>query len=142
MLRGLGFHRTGFAQALAAFALLALLVRALVPTAYMVAPSQDGRFITVTLCSAHNAASTLLDLATGELVDRDPTPQERSSADADSVCPFATCAALSPPEQPPGLRSAFCIAPAATARTTDVAFRPGLAAPPPWATGPPGRALI
>ncbi len=140
-MRGLRHHRTGFAQALAAFALLAMVVRALVPAGYMFTPSQDQRFITVTLCSGHGPAELVMDLTTGVVVDPGSTNQNdapsKSAPGADAPCVFAVAAALSAPEQPASLPFVFRLASAALPRAIAVAPGRGLAAPPPWSTGPP-----
>ena len=140
MLRGLRHQRTGFAQALAAFALLAITVRALVPAGYMFTPAQDGRFITVTLCSAHGATEAVIDLNTGAVVDPDSTTQDDPPANApsaDAPCVFAASASLVAPEQLASLPVAFSVASVELPRTIEVAPGRGLAAPPPWSTGPP-----
>ena len=85
MLRGLRQARTGFAQVLAAMALVALAVRALVPGGYMLAASNDSSFVSIVLCSGHEA---VLDVSTGQLVD---TSQplgngDDSSGDSDAPC--------------------------------------------------------
>lgn len=122
-----------------AMALLAMLFRAVTPAGYMMAPSQDGRFITVTLCSGHGAATSLLDLQTGELVDSkasgdQPLPDEPHK---DAPCVFAAATHLAEPETVVVLTTAF--RPMHVAAYALVAQTPGrgLAAPLPWATGPP-----
>lgn len=141
MLRGLRHHRTGFAQALTAFALLAMVVRALVPAGYMFAPTQDHRFITVTLCSGHGPSELIMDLTTGAVVDPGSTNQDdapsKQAPNADAPCVFAVAAALSAPEQPASLPVVFRVASAELPRAIEVAPGRGLAAPPPWSTGPP-----
>ena len=141
MLRGLRHHRSGFAQALTALALLAMAVRALVPAGYMFAPTQDHRFIAVTLCSGHGLAEVVMDLTTGAVVDlgstnRDDAPSEKSP-NADAPCVFAVAAALSAPEQPASLPVVFRLPSFELSLTSAVAPGRGLAAPPPWSTGPP-----
>ncbi|MDX2238918.1 MAG: hypothetical protein NW203_15245 [Hyphomonadaceae bacterium] len=132
-------HRKGIAQALAAFALLALAVRALVPAGYMVAPSQNGRFLTVALCSGQTQAHAVIDLVSGAVVDPDAHEQSPASdtGDADAPCVFAAAAPVSvaplaasiaAPPQAPSLGAAA---------VESLAPGRGLAAPPPWSTGPP-----
>jgi len=141
MLRGLRHHRSGFAQALAAFALLAIAARALVPAGYMFTPAQDGRFITVTLCSGHGAVDAVIDLSTGAIVDPGSTnyndAPSKKSPNADAPCVFAVAAALSAPEQPASLPVVFRLPSVELPLTSAVAPGRGLAAPPPWSTGPP-----
>jgi hypothetical protein len=141
MLRGLRHHRTGFAQALTAFALMAMVVRALVPAGYMFAPTQDHRFITVTLCSGHGPTELVMDLTTGAVVDPGSTNQNdapsKNAPSADAPCVFAVAAALSAPEQPASLPVVFRLASADLPRASAITPGRGLAAPPPWSTGPP-----
>ncbi len=139
MLGGCRHRRSWYAQAFAAFALLAFAVRALVPAGYMFAPAQDGRFLTVTLCSGHGAIETLLDLSTGQLVDPDDVPDNtpENPPSADAPCVFATVATLAAPEQALALPSALGVANADHPLIVSVAPGQGLAAPPPWSTGPP-----
>lgn len=139
MLGGFRHRRSWFAQAFAAFALLAFAVRALVPAGYMFAPAQDGRFLTVTLCSGHGAVETLLDLSTGQLVDPDDVPDNtpENPPSADAPCVFATVAALAAPEQPATLPFVFHIAAVELSHAFGSVPGQGLAAPPPWSTGPP-----
>ena len=69
MMWGRSHRRSGFAQALAAMALLAMALRALIPAGYMLAPENaNGRFVALSLCSGHGQQDVVLDLATGELV--------------------------------------------------------------------------
>ena len=140
MLRGLRHHKTGFAQALTAFALLAMVVRALVPAGYMFAPSQDHRFITVTLCSGHGSGEAVIDLTTGAVVDADEAQKHKAPSNqqnSDGPCVFAAAAALSAPEQPASLPVVFRLASVELPRAIEAAPGRGLAAPPPWSTGPP-----
>lgn len=141
MLRGLRHHRSGFAQALTAFALLAMAVRALVPAGYMFAPTQDHRFIAVTLCSGHGPAEVVMDLTTGAVVDPASTNQNdapsKNAPSADAPCVFAAAASLSAPEQPASLPAIFRLASVDLPSASAIAPGRGLAAPPPWSTGPP-----
>jgi hypothetical protein len=56
---------------LGAIALLAMLVRAIVPAGYMLATAETahGRYLTITICDSHAGATQVLDLTTGKLVD-------------------------------------------------------------------------
>jgi hypothetical protein len=140
MLQGLRHHKTGFAQALTAFALLAMVVRALVPAGYMFAPTHDSRFLAITLCSGHGPAEAVLDLTTGAIVDASEAQTHKapsSPSRTDAPCVFATAAPLSAPEAPAVIAVAFrhqaIELPSAIVATPGR----GLAAPPPWSTGPP-----
>ena len=142
-MRGLRHLRTGLAQALAAFALLAMVVRALVPAGYMVAAADDGRFLTITLCSSHGGREAVLDLKTGALLDADAAPDDQAPADApksDTPCVFATAAALSAPQTPEAFVAPFQIASVDQPQTRAAAPGRGLVAPPFWSKGPPAAA--
>ncbi|MEZ5957863.1 MAG: hypothetical protein R3C27_11710 [Hyphomonadaceae bacterium] len=139
-MRGLLHHRSWFAQALAAFALVAMAVRALVPAGYMFTAEHEGRFITVTLCSAQGAADAVIDLTSGRVLAPHEAPADEAPEKpphVDAPCVFATVAALSQPEQTPALLAAFRIAAAVHPFSAQVSPGRGLAAPPPWSTGPP-----
>lgn len=135
MLRGLWHGRTGFSQVLAALAFIAIAVRALVPSGYMVGPSEDGRILPIVLCSGHEA---FLDLTTGQLVEGGaPTEDGGPSKQTSAPCVFAVSAhfAAPAPITEPALAQVYGDE-APLIRPVSVPGR-GLAAPPPWATGPP-----
>jgi len=135
MLRGLRHGRTGFSQVLAALAFIAIAVRALIPSGYMVGPSEDGRILPIVLCSGHEA---YLDRTTGQLVEGGaPLGDDSPSKQASAPCVFAVSAHFAAPEpiaEPALAQVHGDDAPAL--RPVSVPGR-GLAAPPPWATGPP-----
>ncbi|MEQ1488996.1 MAG: hypothetical protein ABL932_00445 [Terricaulis sp.] len=135
MLRGLRHGRTGFSQVLAALAFIAIAVRALIPTGYMVGPAEDGRILPIVLCSGHEA---FLDLSTGQLVDGGaPADDDGLSKQTSVPCVFAVSAHFATPEATGESALAQVYADVAPAiRPVSVPGR-GLAAPPPWATGPP-----
>lgn len=127
---------------LSAIALLALLVRAVVPAGYMLAHAGtgEGRYLTVEMCEGH-APARVIDLDTGMLVDASQLPGNTQSEGGDdgktAPCVFAAAAPLAPP-----LLAAEAVQFAA-AYNVEFAARPdvrpgrGIAAPPPPATGPP-----
>jgi hypothetical protein len=123
-------------HAFAALALLAMIVRAMVPAGFMLAPAQHGELLAVTLCSGHGAVEALIDLKTGALVEKKGEAPQKSTA-SDAPCVFAVTATLVAPEPSFSLNVSFASVAAAPVRTVDVAPGRGLAAPPPWATGPP-----
>jgi hypothetical protein len=128
-------HRTSaIARALAALALLAMSVRALVPAGFMPA-QQDGRFLSVVLCTGYGGVEAVLDLATGD-VSKD-APAHDGSRDEETPCVFAAAAPLAPPSASSILISAPLVVGESDAAPAQLAFMPGLAAPPPWATAPP-----
>lgn len=122
---------------LGAIALLAMLVRAVVPAGYMLAQAEDssGRHLTVQMCVGHAMAATqVIDLDTGKAVDKPEKPRGEAKH---APCVFAGAAHLAPP---------IAIAePFEFVFAVDVDFsdeqgvRPGrgIPAPPPPATGPP-----
>jgi hypothetical protein len=131
-----GSHLRGLARTLAALALLAMGVRALVPTGYMLAPAPAGQLVRVTLCTAHGPATAFIDLKTGSTKGAEDAPASDDTRNA-APCVFAATAHLAPPGAAPAILTPETRAePAPSASRTRGA--PGLLAPPPWATGPPG----
>lgn len=123
---------------LGAIALLAVLVRAVVPTGFMLAHADtgSGRYLTVKMCDAHTGAAQVIDLDTGKLVDVSKSPAKEEQKHA--PCVFAAAAiAIATPEA--------AAEPVVFRTTQDVDFavvrdlRPGrgIPAPPPPSTGPP-----
>lgn len=138
--RGLRHLNLGLTQTLAAFALLAMVVRAIVPAGYMLAPQQDGRFIEIVRCSGHNGQSIFFDQSTGQIVDADTVQKNKPPAnpqDGGGPCVFAAMAAITVPEMAPAILAPYRYASLATSRGYVVTPGRGLAAPPPWSTGPP-----
>ncbi|MFZ4604079.1 MAG: hypothetical protein ACOYM8_16660 [Caulobacterales bacterium] len=135
----IGRAKSGIMRALALLAFAALLTRALVPAGYMIAPSASAGSVLVTFCSEHGG-ELVVDLATGALSPAKATKNEsgeKKAGKAQPPCVFATAAPLAPPEAAVGIlarASAFDAAPPAP---LGLAPGRGLAAPPPWATGPP-----
>jgi hypothetical protein len=134
---------SGLQNLAAAIALLAMSLRALLPASYMYAPSTDGHHVAVTICTGHGPAERLFDPLTGTVSKEAPAPgdeapDERQSSDA--ACVFASIAPLSSPVSTVAFSSPIEAA-ATVLGATDYA-RPGLglAAPPPFATGPPHSA--
>jgi len=122
---------------LGAFALMALLVRAIVPAGYMLAEADtgSGRYLTLELCDSHASKPQVIDLDTGKIID---LPETGKGADQNQQpCVFAGVAASAPPDS--------AHEPVVFPVQRDVDFgvvhdlRPGrgIAAPPPPATGPP-----
>ena len=122
---------------LGAIALLAMLVRAVVPAGYMLAEADtaNGRYLTVQMCEGHIESRQVIDLDTGKQVDLSKLP---GKADIKSApCVFASVAAVSAP--------VTAVEPVEFIASYDIDFgiardvRPGrgIAAPPPPSTGPP-----
>lgn len=124
---------------LGALALLAMLVRAIIPAGYMVAQADtgSGRFLTVEMCDGHNAQAQVIDLDTGKTVDLSKLPKSGKTDNNPSPCVFAAVVAMAPP-----LSAAEPIKFLATHQVDFVVVRDlrpgrGIAAPPPPSTGPP-----
>ncbi len=141
-------HPPRLSRLLAMFALLAMMVRAIVPVGYMLSsPEQAGGKLVMTLCSAQGAVQVSFDGKTGAIsplgeapAQGDPRDQNRHAAAADGMCVFAASADLAPfPEARTQFIAIAHTKLAAPARPLAFPGR-GLAAPPPWATGPPARA--
>ena len=122
---------------LGAIALLAMLVRAVVPAGYMLAQADtgQGRFLTVAMCEGH--ASRVIDLDTGKQVDPSELPGKADDKSKNAPCVFASTVSVATPiaiaepvEFIPTQEIGF---------TVDPGIRPGrgIAAPPPPSTGPP-----
>lgn len=130
-----------FGRRLGAIALLAILVRALVPGGYMLAAADtpDGRFVVMQLCDAHFQQVSALNLDTGELVDMADVPLKKSSDGPldTQPCAFAAASAMGVPETS-AVSVALVLAPGG--HPLSVAYvQPGrgIPAPPPPSTGPP-----
>jgi hypothetical protein len=113
------------------------MVRVLVPAGFM--PAHDpGRFLAVVLCSGSGPVEGVLDLFTGEAHKDGELPTRGDEHDA--PCVFAAGAQVgAPAASSPEIFARVGVrvdAPALAARGAT----PGLAAPPPQATAPPGAA--
>lgn len=121
---------------LGAFALMALLVRAIMPAGYMLAEAQtaSGRYLTLELCDAHDGKPKLVNLDTGEIVD---APEDGKSGMPQPPCVCGAFASMAPPVS--GAK------PVVFTKAGEVDFIEvrdlmpgrGIAAPPPPSTGPP-----
>jgi hypothetical protein len=121
-----------------AFALIAMAIRAAAPVGFMLSPGQD-RWIVVTLCSGSGPTQMALNLDTGEHRDGDaPAPNENGAALHHAPCVFAAAANLAPPDPAMEVASPqFAFTDSVLVLSPLVGIGRGLAAPPPWATGPP-----
>ncbi len=126
---------------LGAFALLALLVRAVVPSGYMLATAEtaSGRYLTVTVCSDHTTTARVIDLETGLEVNSSDMPDGPDGKTADQPsCVFGVAPHMAAPH-------ATVMAATLPVQVSQPVFgsprdlRPGrgIAAPPPPSTGPP-----
>lgn len=130
-------HR--FGRQLGAFALLALLVRALVPAGYMLAEADtaNGRYLVVQMCDAHSGPAQVIDLDTGKVLDKSKLPGNSNDKTGDTPCVFAMAVPVSLPTstaEPVAFEHAITVE---HANVPDVQPGRGIAAPPPPSTGPP-----
>jgi cyanate permease len=130
--------RSGPFRLLLAFALIAMAIRAAVPVGFMLTPDQD-RWIVVTMCSGSGPMQMALNLDTGEHRDGEaPAHNEDGAAVHHVPCVFAAAVNLAPPEVGVALAlPELAFADFAPTLPPLVGIGRGLAAPPPWATGPP-----
>jgi hypothetical protein len=139
MIRAGGLLKMRGNALLAAFALLAFSVRALVPAGMMLAAEPaSAALISIKLCTSQGEVDAKIDKVTGRIVhgDEDRTPAEPGGDHA--PCAFAAApAALALPTVASLIRRPPPVANTAWTSTVDIAPGRGLAAPPPWATGPP-----
>ena len=122
---------------LGALALLAMLVRAVVPAGYMLAEADtgQGRVLVLQMCNGH--ATGAIDLDTGKQVDPSKLTGKGKTDGKGAPCVFASAASIAMP--------AAIAEPVEFITTQDASFavdlsvRPGrgIAAPPPPSTGPP-----
>jgi hypothetical protein len=143
MLRGFGLELKGVSRTLAAFALLAVMVRALIPVGYMVTPADlAGSTSVIMLCTAQGYVARSVDLSTGKLVSTSKSSDSHRDAPAQkpadhSPCVFAAASAIPAPESSPAIQLPTPAVSQTWADTSALAPGRGLAAPPPWPTGPP-----
>jgi len=126
---------------LGAIALLALLVRAIVPGGYMLASAETpgGRYLIVQLCDGHAGPTKAINLDTGEQIDAADISKDSpgDNKPGHPPCVFAGTASvvlLAVISEPVGI-----VIQRDAAVTTARSVRPGqgIAAPPPPSTGPP-----
>lgn len=121
---------------LGAFALMALLVRAVMPAGYMLAEAQtaSGRYLTLELCDAHDGKPKLVDLDTGEIID---APEDGNTGAPQPPCVCGAVVSMAPPvsgAEPIVFTRAGLVD---FAEVRDLIPGRGIAAPPPPSTGPP-----
>mgnify|MGYP006973032079 FL=1 len=124
---------------LGAIALLAMLVRAIIPAGYMLAEADtgSGRYLTVEMCDGHATQAQVIDLDTGKLVDLSKLPKSAKTDNNSAPCVFAGATVIESPvavAEPVEFRVSHEID-----FTVVRDLRPGrgIAAPPPPSTGPP-----
>lgn len=121
-----------------ALALLAMTLRALIPQGFMLAGAQDDHLISLQICSGVEHTNAVLNLQTGAIVEDGAEGKSGSKPPkADAPCVFAAIAYLAAPLAPVIFGGLIATVQPATFATVAVAPGLGLAAPPPWSTGPP-----
>ncbi len=137
---GRGGARTAQPQWLVMLALVAVLLRAFTPAGYMFGPADAGGF-RIQLCTAQGAMEALLDPATGALSPvqhNDGSDGPADKGDPSKICAFAAAAHFAPAPDilanEPAIYAAPAPSPSFRAQWVSTS---GMAAPPPWATGPP-----
>lgn len=130
--------RTGPFRLLMMFALIAMAIRAAVPVGFMLSADPD-RWIVVTMCSGTGPMQMALNLETGEHREGEaPAHEDQGKAVHHAPCVFAAAATPAPPASVAIFAPPIQVfAAALPAFPESVAVGRGLAAPPPWATGPP-----
>jgi hypothetical protein len=121
-------------------ALMALAIRAIAPAGVLLAPDAD-RWVALTLCRGAGAAMAALNLETGEVREDGAPAAPENGAEAHAPCLCAAHAAVAPAPAAGGLSSRIASLRAAPIPKTACAPGRGIAAPPPWATGPPSALL-
>ncbi len=111
----------------------ALLLRAMIPAGYMIAPATEAKQVFVTVCTGMQGESVKVALQTG---GKQSQPGKEHQA-KDSPCAFTALAGLA--DLPQLAQLALPVVPAQeiAASSHAVSVGRGLAAPPPYQTGPP-----
>ncbi|HAE29123.1 DUF2946 family protein [Hyphomonas adhaerens] len=124
---------------LSAVALMAMIVRGLVPAGYMLAAADTpGDFVSIVICHGDGTDGTqaLLDLKNGKIVDPEEIPGQTDDG-KNQACPYAMSAHFTPADVS-GKLAEPVEAPARFLTQFDyIVPGRGLAAPPPPARGPP-----
>ena len=129
-----------FGRRLGALALLAMLVRAIIPAGYMIAHADagSGRYLTVEMCDGHSSQTQVIDLDTGDTVDPSKISKTTGKADnTSSPCVFAGVIAMAAPLSPAEPVEFLATHQVDFAFVRDLRPGRGIAAPPPPSTGPP-----
>ena len=127
---------------LGAIALLAMLVRAVVPAGFMLASADtpNGRYLTVQMCSQHTGPAQVIDLDTGKLVDASTlakTDGKSKTNPGHAPCVFAGSPVMAHPVAVAEPVEFLTVYEADFGVVRDVRPGRGIPAPPPPSTGPP-----
>lgn len=126
-------------RGLGAIALLAVLVRAIIPAGYMLAHADtpSGRYLVVEMCDGHGRAKQVVDLDTGETIDLAKLPKKITDDPNKSPCVFAGAVAMAQPVSGAEPVEFRLVQQVDFAAVRDLRPGRGIAAPPPPSTGPP-----
>ncbi|RYG25366.1 MAG: hypothetical protein EON93_22260 [Burkholderiales bacterium] len=129
-----------FGRQLGALALLAMLVRALIPAGYMLAEAETstGRYLVVQMCDGHGGGEQVVDLDTGKVLDGKPAPKGDTDT-SKTPCMSAVSVSMSAPPATAEAVVFLKVYDADFTVATAVSPGRGIAAPPPPSTGPPVR---
>ena len=122
---------------LGAIALLALIVRAVLPAGFMLAEADtgSGRYLTLEFCDARAGQAKVVDLDTGKIID---APTKGKSSNNQPPCVFcASVVAMASPEPIVELIKFVAAQNVNFTQVRDLSPGRGIAAPPPPSTGPP-----
>ena len=124
---------------LGAIALLAMLVRAIIPAGYMLAEADtgSGRYLTVEMCDGHSTQAQVIDLDTGKLIDLSKLPKNVKSETESAPCVFSGATAIESPVAATELVEFRVSHQVDFVVVRDLRPGRGIAAPPPPSTGPP-----
>jgi len=124
---------------LGAIALLAMLVRAIIPAGYMLAEADTGagRYLTVEMCDGHASKAQVIDLDTGKTIDLSKLPKNAKSESETAPCVFAGVTAIDVPVATAELVEFRVSHQVDLTVVRDLRPGRGIAAPPPPSTGPP-----
>lgn len=128
---------------LGAIALLAVLVRAIIPAGYMLAhaDTDSGRYLVVEMCEGHGqvGAKQVIDLDTGKEIKLDKLPKKTGGDPGSAPCVFAGAVAMAQPVTVAEPVEFLTEQQVDFAAVRDLRPGRGIAAPPPPSTGPPSK---
>lgn len=140
-MRGAGFLSGGLRALAGMLLVLAVAMRLVVPTGYMLAEGSAGQ-IQIELCTEHGVVSRTLDLATGEYVAPGGGMPDDGAQGTLKDCVFAAGAQIAvPAAEVPDVQLLRVIREAGLHHPAAFELARDLAAPPPYPTGPPVPSL-
>ena len=140
-MRGTGFLSGGLRALAGMLLVLAVAMRVVVPSGYMLAEGSAGQ-IQIELCTEHGVVSRTLDLATGNYVEPGGETPPDDAQETLKSCVFAAGAQIAvPAADVPGVQQVRVIREAGLHHPAAFELARALAAPPPYPTGPPVPSL-